>query len=77
MLWQLDDVLLHVNPADPGAITVKLLCGWSAGKDGLFSQSNAGASGGMPEYKAPEVRETHSFAYWKAVAPCPGRLPVL
>jgi hypothetical protein len=52
---QLDDVLLHVDPGDPGAITVKLLCGWSASEDGLFSQSNAGASGGMPEYKAPEV----------------------
>lgn len=53
---QLDDVLLHVNPADPEVITVKLLCGWAAGEDGLFSQSNARASGGMPEYKAPEVR---------------------
>jgi hypothetical protein len=49
-------MLLHVDPADPETITVKLLCGWAASEDGLFSQSNARASGGMPEYKAPEVR---------------------
>ena len=53
---QLDDVLLHVDPADPDTITVKLLCGWAAGEDGLFSPSNVRTSGGLPEYKAPEVR---------------------
>jgi hypothetical protein len=52
---QLDDVLLHVDPADAEVITVKLLCGWAISEDGLFSQSNARASGSMPQYKAPEV----------------------
>jgi hypothetical protein len=66
-------VLLHVDPADPGEITVKLLCGWSLREDGLFSQSNAGASGGMPEYKAPEVPERcllEGSCLFSAPVPC-------
>lgn len=54
-LLQLDSVLLHVDRADPGTITVKLLRGWAADTDGLLSQSDRRACGGLPEYRAPEV----------------------
>lgn len=63
---QLDDVLLHVEPTDPDTITVKLLCGWAAGEDGLFSPSNVQTPGGLPEYKAPEVHHLTALCQAKS-----------
>jgi hypothetical protein len=63
---QLGDVLLHVDPEAPDSITVKLLCGWAGGEDGLFSPSNVKLCGGMPDYKAPEVR----LVLHPAASPC-------